>query len=165
MAQTYEPIQTTTLTTAETTINFNTITGAYTDLVLVAYLQMSSSGNTVYSTVNNAAANYLINYISGGTQGPSAGRGTDITFGYGLGGWAYGYSSGRFTIVAHFLNYSNTTTHKTILSNWADASANNEMFVNIYPSTTAISSIQLKNNGTQTFNVGSQVTLYGITKA
>lgn len=165
MPQTYEPIATNTLTSAVTSVTFSSITDTYTDLVLVIYGQMSASGNTVYSTVNGEAANYRINYLGGNTTSPTSGRGTDVTFGYGLGGWANGYSSSRWTIVAHYLNYSNTNVHKTILSNWADASAGNEWFANTYPSTTKISSIEIKNNGSQNFNVGTRFTLYGITKA
>jgi hypothetical protein len=40
MAKTYEPIATTTLGTAAATVTFSSISGTYTDLVLVNYKQI-----------------------------------------------------------------------------------------------------------------------------
>jgi hypothetical protein len=51
MTATYEKIATTTLGSAQTTINFNSITGSYTDLILICNVKQDTD-STVYMRFN-----------------------------------------------------------------------------------------------------------------
>jgi hypothetical protein len=166
MPATYEPISTTTLGSATATVSFSSIPGTYTDLVLIIDGAMASSGNTVYCRINgNTGSNYSTTYVGGNGSSAYSGRGSNRTDGVNLGGFQSGYTTGRYTIVATFMNYSNATTNKTVLSRWNDTGGSVEASVSLFRSTDAITSLEVRNNGGQNFVSGSMFTLYGIAAA
>ena len=68
------------------------------------------------------------------------------------------------TGITHIMNYSNSTTYKTVLTRGGDGSilvAN----VGVYRSTSAITQIQIEPQAGGNFDVGSTFALYGITAA
>ena len=67
--------------------------------------------------------------------------------------------------IANFLNYSNTTTNKTILTRTNVASSRVMAIVNLWRNTSAISSLYIFNNGATNFATGSTFTLYGVKSA
>ena len=70
--------------------------------------------------------------------------------------------------IMNFMNYSNTTTYKTILTRHSGVvSANVQARATLWRSTAAISTIYLWNEAgaIYNFNPGSTFTLYGILKA
>jgi hypothetical protein len=73
MAKTYEPIATTTLGSAAASVTFSTISGAYTDLVLVMSIRGSSDIESDIGMQLNSdtGSNYSMQRIYG--QGASAG--------------------------------------------------------------------------------------------
>jgi hypothetical protein len=67
-----------------------------------------------------------------------------------------------FTV--HFMNYSNTTTNKTVLGRSSAASGFVEAAVGLWRNTSAITSITATTGG-QSYQTGSTFTLYGIKAA
>jgi hypothetical protein len=66
--------------------------------------------------------------------------------------------------IHNFMNYSNTTTYKTILSRSNNSAIGTDAVVGLWRSTAAINTIKIlpANNA---FEVGSSFTLYGIKAA
>ena len=63
------------------------------------------------------------------------------------------------------MNYANTTTYKTTLVRHNNVSQTVSAVVNLWRSTSAITSITLSNESATNFDVGATFTLYGILKA
>ena len=164
------PISSITLSAATSSITFSGIPQTYTDLVLVINGSMSGSGNTVYMRINNDSSItgfYSATYIGGNGTSAYSGRSSNTSQGIGLGAFQAGYSTGMYNIVAQIQNYSNTTTNKTLLSRWSDASSGGatETFVGLWRNTSAINSLEIRNNGSHNFNSGSTFNLYGVANA
>jgi hypothetical protein len=126
---------------------------------------MSASGATIYARLNgDTGSNYSVTYIGGNGTSAYSNRSSNNSNGIGLGGFEAGFSTGMFTNIVHFQNYSNSTTNKTVLSRWSDPSSGGEVeaFVGLWRNTTAITSIEIRNNGGHNFNSGSTFNLYGI---
>jgi hypothetical protein len=67
--------------------------------------------------------------------------------------------------ITHLMNYSNTTTHKTILSRGNTANGITIAMVNLWRSTSAINVITMLDEQGGNFIAGSTFTLYGIAAA
>ena len=158
MAITYEPIATTTLGSAAASITFSTISGAYTDLVLIMNGKNTVAFDNWRLTLNNdTGSNYSYTYLLGNGSAASSGRGSNATPMY-IGGIP---SSDFGTNIAHINNYSNTTTYKTVISRASSATNDAAAWVNLWRSTSAITRIDLTLNA-DNFNTGCVATLYGI---
>lgn len=163
MPKTYEPIMTsTTVNSTTATINFNTISSAYTDLILVVSAGETSSAGGITCLINSDTSNlysYTQLYGIGSTAGSN--RTSNETY-MNLFGVQDG-SNGAGTLIAQFMSYANTSIHKTVV---ARAGINGVVStrVHLYRSGDAISSLTLTAQGTY-FNQGSTFTLYGILKA
>ena len=160
MAETYDPISTQTLGSATASVTFSSISGAYTDLVLVCNGKMVSGGDAdQYMTFNgDSSALYSRTYLYGDGTTVSSSRvtgGTSMNFPY----WQ---STNPHTTVIQIMNYSNTTTYKTAISRNAGTNTTTAE-VGLYRSTSAITSITF--TGRVNFNTGSTFTLYGIKAA
>ena len=163
MAKTYTPIATQTLTTSAASVTFSSISGAYTDLVLVANAGQVAGNNGFRFQVNSdTATNYSYTYMVGNGTSAFSGRGTSSTSGETE---TLMTTTLTATFILQFMNYSNTTTYKTILARGGDASQKTDATVNLWRSTSAISSITLFPGGGNSFITGSTFTLYGILKA
>ena len=68
------------------------------------------------------------------------------------------------TSIIQFMNYSNTTTYKTMLNRW-NSPAYVTAVVGLWRSTAAITSIKLYNATTINLKSGTTFTLYGIAAA
>ena len=161
---TYEPIATNTLGSNTASVTFSSISGSYTDLVLV--LNAGCSGGTeqdTYVVINgDTGSNYSQTYISGNGSSASSGRAanvSDATIGYPI------RPTLVTSIICNFQNYSNSTTYKTWISK--DASADSLMFtvVGLWRNTNAITSLLFKPSNSRDFLTGSTFTLYGIKAA
>ena len=158
MAKTYEPIATTTLGTATATVTFSSISGTYTDLVVV--INGLYSGTTYGKFTFNSdttASNYsytrMLGY-SGGTLSDRAGGTDGISMG----------STSRGTWVAHINNYSNTTTYKTVLARENQDSSGVGAYVYLWRNTAAITSVTF-TGVSGNFASTTTFTLYGIASA
>lgn len=170
MPQTYTPIASTTLTAAQASVTFSSISSAYTDLVLVANAKSSLTTTTqVQLTFNSdTTTNYSWTRLLGDGSAASSARASTQSYvevGY-IAGNTGSPSPDLFTL--NIQNYSNTTTFKTFLSRWGSMNAANQYVaavVGLWRKTPeAITSITLAPNST-TFATSSTFTLYGILKA
>jgi hypothetical protein len=160
---TYTPIATTTLGSSQSSVTFNSFSG-YTDLILI--------GNAIRGgTPGSGAANYNLTFNgdTGSTYSstllyegsPYSDRQTNTT--------SMGYSgsvgdNNRMQNTLHIMNYSNTTTYKTILARWGSpVDGHVRASVGLWRSTAAITSFTI----TPSLGVaaGSSFTLYGIKAA
>jgi hypothetical protein len=164
MASTYTPIATTTLGSAASSVTFSSISGAYTDLVLVTSLKGQTTSNGVKLQFNSdTGSNYSNTYLEGDGSSAYSGRRTSQT---GISDWS-GYVSTASTFsadVTHIMNYSNTTTYKTVLARANRPTSNTDGVVGLWRSTAAITSMVITANSGN-FDVGSTLTLYGIKAA
>ena len=163
MSATYEPIATTTLGSAESSVTFSSISGSYTDLVLIcAVKNTANNGDEVAFQLNSdTGSNYSRTRIFGNGSTASSSRASDTTKG------ALGINStAEFsTVIANFQNYSNATTYKTVISRGSDASNYVSSYASVWRNTNAITSIVLLPDSGTTFTSGSTFTLYGIASA
>jgi len=161
---TYTPIATQTLGSATASVTFSSIPSTYTDLVLVANHAGVSSANALYVTLNSdTASNYSYTLLTGNGSSATSARGS-ITAAY------FGNSTltiGGTNSVVHLMNYSNTTTYKTLIgrNNAADgAQPNATAAVNLWRNTAAITSVLVSYYNVN-FATGSTFSLYGIKAA
>lgn len=161
-AQTYEPIATYTASGSITDYTFSSIPQTYTDLILVLDGTMSAPDDYGVRFNGDTGSNYSATILyANGTSTVSA-RTTNATSIYidylGLG-------TDQGTTIAHFMNYSNTTTYKNTLSRFGQSTRGTDMITGLWRSTAAITSIQVLRLGTRTFQTGTTFTLYGIKAA
>jgi hypothetical protein len=163
MPATYEPISTQTLASAVATVTFSSIPATYTDLVLIMTGIASTVGTDSCELQFNGdtATNYSYTLLTGNGAAASSGRGTGAAF------IAVGLitSSEQVSNIWNIMNYANTTTFKSVLGHGNIAGAQVRTGVGTWRSTSAITSILLKNDTAQNFAIGSTFTLYGIKAA
>ena len=160
---TYTPLATQTLGSAAASVTFSSISGAYTDLVLVTNAILASGGaaNLWCRFNGDSGANYSTTYLAGNGTSASSARDTSATE-----GWCGRLSSSNWTTsIASFQNYANATTYKTSISRGNDTSGLVIAYVSLWRNTSAINSIVLTNSSAVNFSIGSQFSLYGIAAA
>ena len=165
MASTYEKIATTTLGSAAASTTFSSISGSYTDLVLVMNLTGVSTGGYAAGVQFNSdtGSNYSGTnlYGTGSSVASTRTSGANTVYIYGT---DIGISNAVSTSITNFQNYSNTTTYKTFLTRHGQAGTGTLANVGLWRSTSAITSIKIEIYA-GTFSSGSTFTLYGILKA
>jgi hypothetical protein len=161
---TYVALQTQTLASAASSVTFNSIPQGYTDLVLVSSVlgQTSTSYIPKITLNNDSGSNYSNTWLYG--TGSSAGSGRTSNAAYMYLGQLNGYmtTGSPDTFITQLLNYSNTTTYKTMLSRGNDASAGVDSTVGLYRSTSAISRVDISLLSGTNFQAGSTFSLYGV---
>lgn len=164
---TYVALATNTLSSATASVTFSSISGAYTDLVLIC----STSGTRVGTSDSfnirfngDTNTNYSDTALRG--NGTSATSFRDVSATGGFIGETIVNSSTSFTpIIVNIMNYSNATTYKTSLSRNNFAGGFVEASVVLWRATpAAITSITLYY-GTGNVTAGSTISLYGIAAA
>ena len=169
---TYTPIASFTVSTAQASYTFTSISGVHTDLVLVMNFGIDRNGAAFSCQVGNGSADTGSNYSNtqlygDGTSAVSLRQSSQTA-------WALTTNVGYTTTITNnaiiqLQNYSNTTTYKTALARTNNA--NGTLYpgttanVNLWRSTSAIDTIKLLCGGTDKFIVGSTFALYGITAA
>jgi len=170
MPKTYEPIATTTLGSANSTVTFSSISGTYTDLMLVCAFSCDIANQDVRLRVGNGSLdtgnNYSFTYLNGSGSAAASGRtsNTSRIAAYSV----IGCSTGQQNIIYQLQNYSNTTTNKTVLSRVNAADKELSAVVGLWRSTAAINTVSVFNEGSDPnakFSTGSTFTLYGIKAA
>lgn len=170
---TYTPIATTTLGSAQTSYTFSSISGSYTDLVLIVNGYGVTQENSVLCQVGNGSvdtgSNYSTTTVAGNGSTASSNRQSSQTY---MRFQSYGglstSSSNPTLIIAHFMNYSNTTTNKTALVRANQTSGTYpavEALVNLWRSTSAIDTIKVFPFTGASLATGTTLTLYGIASA
>ena len=167
MPATYEPIATTTLGSAQSSVSFTSITGSYTDLIVVANIAQAAGNNSLrYRFNSDTGSNYSYTIISGDGTSASSGRDSNLTS--GLAANTAGSTSLELLVIFQILNYSNATTYKTTLGRGNRASSATDATVGLWRSTNAITSVEVAMGSTfpsNNFASGSTFTLYGIKAA
>lgn len=164
MPATYERISSNTLSSATTTVTFSSIPATYTDLVLAINYQASGGAVYVQYRLNSdGGTNYSRTWLYGNGTSAASSRGSNETYIYADSG-VYAATGNWATLITNFNNYSNTSTHKTTLSRYGEASIGTEASVHLWRSTAAISSIAITTSSNN-FGIGSTFTLYGIKAA
>ena len=166
---TYEPIATTTLSSTQGTVSFTSIPQTYTDLVIVLnsafnYFAPQASGGMQLNS--DTGTNYSYTAMSGNGS-------TAASFSAATQGWIYfGECSAAgepfSNNIIHLLNYSNTTTFKTILSRSNLAHSRVMTQINLWRNTAAVTRVDLLAYGGASvaqWIAGSTFTLYGISAA
>jgi len=162
MPATYEPIATTTLSTSTATVTFSSISGSYTDLVLVMNTKITVGDQGIRLRFNSdSGTNYSFTYLGGNGSTASSGRQSNKT------GMDVGNSDAtNFNpTIVHIQNYSNSTTYKTVLGRTSVPALYLYTYVGLWRSTSAITTIAIDGNSGINFASGSEFTLYGIKAA
>jgi hypothetical protein len=173
MATTYEPITTQTLSSSAPSVTFATITGTYTDLVLVA---VARTDRADYDDImglqfnGDTGTNYSTTIVNG--NGSAAGSSRQSTVAYITSRVASASATaGIWTpVIFNIQNYSNTTTYKSTLCRFSEPpSGGTDLGVGatagLWRSTAAITSIVIKPIVGTNLISGSTFTLYGIKAA
>lgn len=155
---TYQPLQSTVLTSATSSVTFSNIPPDYTDLVVVVNGSQNANQFTAIRFNNDTASNYSQSRLMGTGSVGDFDRQTSVTFGR--------YGAGNITNnsvgIINIMNYSNTTTYKTWISR---SSIPNDMVSTVnglWRSFNAINSVTLLTTTSDTWNAGSTFDLYGI---
>jgi hypothetical protein len=163
MTATYDAIATTTVSgTSTSSVTFSSISASFTDLVLISIGGANSTAFDAWIRFNSdTGSNYSLTALSGTGSAASSSRESNATF-IRIDKQAAWRSGNRTMNIVHIMNYSNTTTNKTILSR-ANAPADaTDAIVGLWRNTSAINSITVSNDATAAFADGTTFTLYGI---
>ena len=160
---TYEAIATTTLGSPTATVTFSSITGTYTDLVLIFSGSNATSNNGLRLRFNSdSSTNYSSTYVYGDGSTATSSLGSSTTGGQ----IAVDIGSSQSMCVANIMNYSNATTYKTFIGRGSSAANYADANVSLWRNTAAITSVTvLLGAGTSNFSTGSTFSLYGIKAA
>ena len=167
MAYTYEPISTTTLGGAQSSVTFSSIPGTYTDLVLIAMVQHTNNSGDQLRVGNGSidtGSNYSDTYLSGPDNyaAVQAGRISGATSIDVAAKYYSAPTSGYFVpLMINFMNYTSTAMYKTIIARYNDINETNAN-VGLWRSTSAINTIQLFPGSGINYSTGCTFTLYGI---
>jgi hypothetical protein len=160
---TYEKVATTTLGSAASSVTFSSISGSYTDLILITNPSSATTDQSIYVQFNaDTGTNYSRTVMYG--DGSSAASSRDTSYNYIRMGYNTG---GRTANITQIQNYSNATTFKSTLSRsntYPGSAGYVYTSVGLWRNTNAITSI-LIGASAGNFDSGSTFTLYGIAAA
>lgn len=160
MPSTYTPIATTTLGSAQADVTFSSISGSYTDLILVARIIRTATSDTRVQVNGDTGTNYSYTFLGGNGSSASSFRVSNY------GNWDLGYATNGTptTLITQLQNYSNTTTNKTAISRFSSTTGDVAAFASLWRSTSAITSIKIYQYSGN-LDAGSTFTLYGVKSA
>jgi hypothetical protein len=162
---TYTPIATQTLGSAAASVTFSSISGAYTDLVLVCAVVSSTSADDIFLRFNgDTATNYSVTTLSGNGTSAISDRLTSQT---NLRITRNGYTSATLPTnnIVSIQNYSNATTYKTTLIRSNNSAIGTDAIVGLWRATPAAITTVLVSMASGNFSIGSTFSLYGIASA
>jgi hypothetical protein len=161
---TYVALDKATVTTATPSVTFSSFGAAYTDLVIVANTQLTSSGQSLlYQFNSDTNTNYSLTILKGNGTSATSDRRSNINYQLAA-GWDAGLptSTSFATAIINVQNYSNSTTYKTSICRGSNAAGGDvTATVNLWRSNAVITSITLYA-GAGNIAVGSTFSLYGI---
>jgi hypothetical protein len=161
---TYTPIATITTSGSVSTYTFSSIPSTYTDIVAIGNFQLSTATAFRGRVNGDTGSNYSLTNLAGNGTSASSSRESNAT-NWVLGGVPTSASTAYDnTLVAHYMNYANTSTYKTVINRFGSASKETMANINLWRSTSAINSITLYVASGYIVD-GSTFTLYGIAAA
>lgn len=166
MPATFEPIATTTLSSAASTITFSSIPNTYTDLrlVLTGSFSASTKSTITFNSTTGSSTAYSQTLLNGNGSSASSGRYTsqpEI-----IAGEFAPTTNSLFMVAWDIFSYAGST-NKTILGEFSgdqNGSGSTSRVVALYRSTSAVTTITL-GRSTGNYNAGTTATLYGILRA
>ena len=166
MPATYEPISSTTLSSAANSITFSSIPSTYTDLRLVLTVKAESGSSTYVRLQFNSdtGSNYSDTFLDGYGTGIEAGRNTTATSSLvnaNNGGLS---STNPSLIELNVFSYTGSTNKTTLVAASNDFNGSGTVFrsVSLWRNTSAINAVKVFASGTYNFATGTTATLYGI---
>lgn len=156
---TYIPIATYTIPSATASYTFSSISGSYTDLVLVCSVKLDIGGSYSMGLQFNGdtAGNYSWTGLIGNGTTASSQRDSNVTYAiYGTGNTDWGNS------IVNIMNYANATTYKTCVARNNNTADSAQAWVNLWRSTAAINSVKVMSQSGSNFVAGTTFSLYGI---
>jgi len=157
---TYVPIATNTLVSNSTTVTFSSIPQIYTDLIVVfSGKSDGSSASLIYQMNADSGSSYSSTSIK--TNGASIVTVRDASSSNGISTNPNGFIN-QSLIISYFMNYSNSTTYKTVLSRANTEDNQSGMTVDCWRNTNALTSLVAWSTASYIFLAGSVFTLYGI---
>jgi hypothetical protein len=161
---TYSTIATQTLGSAAASVTFSSISGSYTDLVLVfAGTTVTTANNLSLQFNGDTASNYSMTRLRGNGTTASSTRFTSQTL--MLGPNISSTSTTISPVIWQIQNYANITTYKTALARGGGSDVETSAIVGLWTSTAAINQVVVLVNGSQNIASGATLTLYGISAA
>lgn len=163
MPATYDKIAANTLGSNQTDVSFTDIPSTYTDIVAILSCAGSSNNLQVSMRFNNTTATYSVTelYGNGTTVGSFRSTASGISFSPDV---ALENVVGKSNYIVNIMNYSNTTTNKTVISRTnaiGSSFPGTAATVGLWANTAAINRIDFIG----AFLSGSSFTLYGIKAA
>jgi hypothetical protein len=163
------PIAYATSAGSTSSIQFTSIPQGYQDLMIVGYARAgnSVSGASAYILINNnTSTNRSVTLLNGDGSSATSARYTGSTYEFAFSIPGASATSGLFSSsVSHILNYANTTTYKNILTRNAldqNGSGATQLTCNLLLSTSAVTSLNIINDGINNWANGTTFALYGI---
>jgi hypothetical protein len=166
MPTTYEPIATTTLGSAASSITFSSIPSTYTDLrIIINCISVGNSTGWVRCN-GDSGTNYSLTHINGNGATATSGRSTSTSNGLGI---QTSVATGTTPVLWTFdlFSYASTSIYKTALttaSNDQNGAGSVQRTVAMWQNTSAVTSLEVRTS-IDNFNTGTTATLYGILKA
>jgi hypothetical protein len=165
MAVTYEPIATTTLGSATSTITFNSVSGSYTDLRLVVVPISGGSTNNMSITFNNdTGTNYSATRIYADGTSVSSARNTNQSSIILDAGSTYISATPSLRTIDIF-SYGGSTNKTVLATTNCDKNGSGALLnlCGLWRSTSAITRVDIISDGN--FASGTIATIYGIKAA
>jgi hypothetical protein len=161
---TYNPLQSTVLTSATGSVAFSGIDQGYTDLIIVCSFYKTTSGSprVRFNGDTSSSTLYSQTILYGNGSSALSGKETSQN-GYLLLDYFNPSTTNPNVVTLNLLNYSNTTTFKSILEKSGVGDVGTEASIGLYRSTNAITSITIvADAGSGVFGAGTTFDLYGI---
>jgi hypothetical protein len=163
MPATYEPIATTTLGSAATSITFSGIASSWTDIKVILTLNPATGTRPYLQFNSDSGSNYSRTYLYGDGSAASSGNNTSMT--------SLSASVADASVPSlwtyDLFSYAGSTK-KTILSSVSlDSNGSGYVIrgVHLWNSTSAINNIYIFSTVSNSFAAGTTATLYGIKAA
>lgn len=166
MPATYEPIATTTLGSAASTITFSSIPATYTDIKLVFVGTANTGTNCLMRFNSDSATNYSRTYIIGDGASASSARNSNVTV-VSLTIQNTINATTPTMRTADIFSYAGSTNKTVLTTETSDlnGSGSTVSAVQLWRNTAAITSLSLETTSGATFSIGTTATLYGIKNA
>ena len=158
---TYSLIESQTLGSAQVSVTFSSIPATFTDLILVFNGAGNSDINVDLRFNGDTGSNYSNTALGGQNTSAASTRNNNQT---AMRMNFQGYLRNAFTSLAiiNIMDYSNTTTNKTVLNRYNNGNTGVDANVGLWRNTSAITTVLIKVTDGNTFSVGSTFKLYGI---
>ena len=156
---TYTPLATITLASTDSEIVFASIPATYRDLIMVANFSYSGgSGDTILRVNGDSSSIYNAVWMNGTGSAAQSGNESSRAYINPL----YSAGAGRAVMTWQLLDYAATDKHKTSLIRTSTASGSVVATAGRWASTSAITSITIRDFASDTFAIGSTFSLYGV---